>query len=133
MTHDEDLTPCNWSDVILDWLDTIGGIPLVHHVFHTFSKDLATETLYNIRKRITDNIKTLMMEAEDTSEARQMKVNNADITDPPAFSMPDSIDHVQTIRQRISKPPTNYPTPIFQILQLSRAILFSTQTKHLYA
>ena len=65
---DEDLTPCNRSDVVLDLLDAIGGTTLIHHVFHTFNMNLAMETLYDINKRIIDNIKTLMMEAENTSE-----------------------------------------------------------------
>ena len=98
MTINEDLTPCSRSDVVLDWLDTIGGTTLIHHVFRSFSKDLVTETLFNIKKRIVYNIKTLMMEAENTSEAHQMRINRADITDPPAFSIPASIDHMQTNR-----------------------------------
>ena len=36
------------------------------HAFHAFSKDLATESLYDVKKRVIDNIKTPTMEAENT-------------------------------------------------------------------
>jgi hypothetical protein len=46
---------------VLDWIDCIGGAPLVDHIFRVFSKDLATETLHDVRQRIIDNIETLVM------------------------------------------------------------------------
>jgi hypothetical protein len=64
---DEELTACNKSDVVLDWLDCIGGAALVDYIFRVFSKDLGTKTLHDIRQRIIDNIDTLLMEAENTA------------------------------------------------------------------
>ena len=53
--EDEDLTPTLESDVILDWLDALGGSKLVHHVFRVFSKELEAESLANLRQAISDN------------------------------------------------------------------------------
>ena len=37
-TDDEDLTPTLESDVVLDWLDSLGGTKLVEHTFRVFAK-----------------------------------------------------------------------------------------------
>ena len=44
---DEELTPLPQSDIVLDWMHTIGGPAFVEHVFCIFAKDLATETHHN--------------------------------------------------------------------------------------
>ena len=41
-TDDEDLTPTLESDVVLDWLDSLGGTKLVEHTFRVFAKELET-------------------------------------------------------------------------------------------
>ena len=92
--RNEDLTPCNQSDVVLNWIECIGGAPLVDHVFCVFSKDLATETLHDVKQKIIDNIETLVTEAEHTSKTHQIKVNRTDTISPCAFNDQVSIDRV---------------------------------------
>ena len=41
----EEMLACNQPDVVLDWLDTIGGIPLIEHTYRVFSQDLTVKTL----------------------------------------------------------------------------------------
>ena len=65
----EELTPLPQSDIVLDWMHAIGGPAFVEHVFHVFAKDLATETLHDKRQIILNKVNTLIMEAENTSEA----------------------------------------------------------------
>ena len=68
----EDFSPTMESDVVADWLETIGGPALLEHVFRTFSKDLQSESLADIRQRITDNLDNLKTES---SHAELSKVN----------------------------------------------------------
>ena len=53
-TADEDLTPTLESDIVLDWLHALGGVKLVDHIFRTFSKELETEALADLRQRISE-------------------------------------------------------------------------------
>ena len=45
------MTPCINSLVVMDWVDAIGGAPLVEHVHRVYAKDLETVTLprYHVR------------------------------------------------------------------------------------
>jgi hypothetical protein len=43
---DEDLTPTLESDVVLDWLDSLGKSKLVDQTFRVFAKELETYTLH---------------------------------------------------------------------------------------
>ena len=43
ITQDEELTPCINSIVVMDWIDAIGGAPLVEHVNRVYAKDLPPE------------------------------------------------------------------------------------------
>ena len=54
-TEDEDLSPTLESDVVLDWLYAMGGTKLVEHTLRVFSKELETESLADLRQRISDN------------------------------------------------------------------------------
>ena len=63
-TENEDLTPTLESDVVLDWMDAIGGNKLVNQTFRVFSKELETESLADLRQRISDNLPSLISEAE---------------------------------------------------------------------
>jgi hypothetical protein len=51
----------------LDWLEAVGGPQLQEQVFRVYSKDLETCTLTDIRIRISDNLKVLLAEAENTA------------------------------------------------------------------
>ena len=64
LAQDEDLTPCLEADVMVDWLDAIGGSPLVDHVFRAYSKELEGSSLADLQERISDNLTTLIAEAE---------------------------------------------------------------------
>ena len=74
LIKDEILTPCLESDIVLDWLQAIGGVPLVDHVFRVFSKDLESHSLADLQERISDTLSTLITESESTAEAAQISV-----------------------------------------------------------
>ena len=73
--NDEELTPCLSSDVVLDWLEALGGPELQEHIYRVFSKDLEVETLYDIQERINENIDSLLSEAQAATEASGVVVN----------------------------------------------------------
>ena len=64
VTEDEDMTPTVKSMVVLDWLDAVGGPPLVEHVHRVYAKELETNTLASLQSRIWKNMTALMREAE---------------------------------------------------------------------
>ena len=64
VTEDEDMTPTVKSMVVLDWLDAIGGPPLVEHVHRVYAKELETNTLASLQSRIWKNMTALMREVE---------------------------------------------------------------------
>ena len=61
---DEELSPCLESDIVSDWIEAIGGMPLLEHVFRVHSKDLEAVTLADLQERIAANLDTLLVEAE---------------------------------------------------------------------
>ena len=74
-TEDEDLTPTLESTVVGDWLATLGGAALQDLVIRVYAKDLETESLADLRERITDNLETLMAEAAQPSLASTATVS----------------------------------------------------------
>ena len=80
-TEDEELSPTLESDIVMDWLEAIGGIKLVEHVFRIFSKELESETLADLRQQISDNLTNLMNESE-----QQADLNRAFITEGRNYS-----------------------------------------------
>ena len=60
VTEDEDMTPTVKSMVVLDWLDAVGGPPLVEHVHCVYAKELETSTLASLQSRIWKNMTALM-------------------------------------------------------------------------
>ena len=64
VTEDEDMTPTVKSMVVLDWLDAVGGPPLVEHVHRVYAKELETTTLASLQSRIWKNMTALMREVE---------------------------------------------------------------------
>ena len=58
--EDEGLTLTLESDVVMDWLDALGGSKLVHHVFSVFFKELETESLADLRQAISVNLSNLL-------------------------------------------------------------------------
>ena len=83
-TEDEDLTPTLESDVVLDWMDAIGGAKLVNQTFRVFSKELETESLADLRQRISDNLPSLI------SEAEQVDINRTFV---PSRPNPELLNH----------------------------------------
>ena len=67
-TADEELSACLESDVVIDWLDAIGGSPLVEHVFRTYTNELKESSLADIQERIAQNLPMLSTEAEANAE-----------------------------------------------------------------
>ena len=91
--EDEDLTPTLESDVVLDWLDALGKNQLVEHVFRVFAKELETESLADLRQRISDNLSSLMTEAD-----QQVEISRA-------FVPQKSFSNQNQPQRRYSKPP----------------------------
>ena len=69
---DEDLTPTLESDIVLDWLDALGGQKFVDHVFRVFSKELETDSLPDLRQTVSENLNNLLAES-----AQQAELNRA--------------------------------------------------------
>ena len=90
---DEDLTPTLESDVVLDWLDALGKTQLVEHVFRVFAKELETESLADLRQRISDNLSSLMTEAD-----QQVEISRA-------FVPHKSFSNQNQTQRRYYKPP----------------------------
>ena len=73
--EDEDLTPTIESDIVLDWMEAVGGSKLVNNVFKTFAKELETESLADLRQRISDNITSLNDSENDQVELARTYVS----------------------------------------------------------
>ena len=73
--EDEDLTPTLESDIVLDWMDAVGGSNLVNNVFKTFAKELETESLADLRQRISDNMLSLNAPESDQVELARAYVS----------------------------------------------------------
>ena len=72
--QDEDLTPTLECDIVLDWLHAIGGPKLVDHVFRSFSKELETETLSDIRQRVAECLPALMSESDLQADLKRASI-----------------------------------------------------------
>ena len=59
ITEDEDMSPCINSLVVMDWIDAIGGAPLIEHVHRVYAKDLESSTLGSLQSRISKNLDSL--------------------------------------------------------------------------
>ena len=68
LAEDEELIPCIESDVVMDWLEAIGGPALQDHVFRLYSKDLEAGTLADLQERISENMETLLAESENATD-----------------------------------------------------------------
>ena len=97
-TENEDLTPTLESDVVLDWMDAIGGSKLVNQTFRVFSKELETESLADLRQRISDNLPSLI------SEAEQVDINRTFV---PSRPNPRAV-YNQPPRQHSPPPPQQF-------------------------
>lgn len=75
-TQEEEMSAASKSQVVLDWLDAIGGPALVEHVFRIFNKELQSETMHDIVQRIIDSLDTIIIEAGGAAEVREAKVNS---------------------------------------------------------
>ena len=82
--EDEDLSPTLESDVVLDWLYAMGGTKLVEHTLRVFSKELETESLADLRQRISDNLSSLSPEAEQADLNRTFVPKSS-----PRFNQPN--------------------------------------------
>ena len=106
-TSDEELSPTLESDVVLDWLDILGGAKLVEHIFRVFSKELETESLSDLRQRISENLVNLRSEAD-----QQAELNRALVSHPPnqprQFGRRSSAPQQRSFQPRQSQPPRNF-------------------------
>ena len=71
-TRNEPMSQFVESSVVKDWLIAIGGLQLLNQVFRVYSKELETQTLADLRRRIADNISVLQAEAESSALASRM-------------------------------------------------------------
>ena len=78
------LPPMLESDVVLDWLESLGGTKLVEHTFRVFAKELESESLADLRQRISDNLACLMSEADQQAELHRAFVQNRNSPPLPA-------------------------------------------------
>ena len=74
-TEDEDLTPTLESDIVLDWMEAVGGSNPVNNVFQKFAKELETESLADLRQRISDNMLSLNAPNSDQVELARAYVS----------------------------------------------------------
>ena len=74
INEDEDMTPCLNSIVVMDWIDAIGGAPLVEHVHRVYAKDLETVTLGSLQSRVSKNLDSLIHEIDDQQQAQINRV-----------------------------------------------------------
>ena len=88
ITEDEDMTPCINSLVVMDWVDAIGGAPLVEHVHRIYAKDLETVTLGSLQSRISKNMDSLIHEVEEQHQQQTTHINRVEYSRPPASSPP---------------------------------------------
>ena len=96
---DEDLPPTLESDCVLDWLDSIGGAKPVDQTFRVFAKELETESLADLRRRISDNLTSLLSESDQQAEFGRALVSNG-YQHPPNQK-----------RRRYTQPPSPYSQP----------------------
>ena len=73
--NDEDLSPTLESDIVVDWLDSMGGQKLVDHVFRAFSKELETESLADLRQRLTECLPYLLSESELNADMKRASIS----------------------------------------------------------
>jgi len=99
--HDEQLTPALESDIVMDWLEAIGGVELLEHVFRVFSKDLEKETLADLRPRISDCLETLQHDINQTmdglADRKQYPPNAMMIVGGTLDVLDDEKGHLQTV------------------------------------
>ena len=69
---DEPMAQFEESTVVKDWILAIGNIQLLQQVYRVYSKELETETLADLRRRIADNLSVLQAEAESSALASRM-------------------------------------------------------------
>ena len=109
-TEDEELSPTVESIVVSDWLLTLGGAPLQDLVVRVYAKDLETESLADLRDRITDNLESLKAEAAQQSLASTATVSWAR-SNPPAARGRSSYQPAQRLQWRSPAPQYRQPAP----------------------
>ena len=112
ITEDEDMTPCINSLVVMDWVDAIGGAPLVEHVHRVYAKDLETVTLGSLQSRISKNLDSLIHEVEEQHQQQATHINRVEYSRQP-FKQTQSPFKGNSNRPRPqqSKFPRNIQTP----------------------
>ena len=113
--EDEDLTPTLECDVVLDWLDAMGGPKLVENTLRLFSKDLETQSLADLRQRISDNLQSLSPDPEQADLNRAythpvQKFPQRSYRTPPT-PRPARPPTQPSTRQRGQTPPTSPLNP----------------------
>ena len=110
--EDEDLTPTLESDIVLDWLECLGKTQLVEHTFRVFAKELETESLADLRQRISDNLSSLMAEADQQAEISRAFVPQKSFSrqgyQPTRRNNPSNT--ARPNQPRYSQPPAPTPT-----------------------
>ena len=118
VTYDEELTPCLGSIVVMDWIEAIGGVPLVEHVFRVYAKDLETNTLGSLQTRISKNLDSLMLEMQEFEQAKINRVaaKNTMMSPPGIKKTPwqkakPNAPYKAPFSSASRQPPTHYSQP----------------------
>ena len=94
ITVDEDMSPCINSLVVMDWIDAIGGAPLIEHIHRVYAKDLESSTLGSLQSRISKNLDSLLHEIDEQqlATANRTEVMNK-ISNLERFSKPRVVSY----------------------------------------
>ena len=102
----------------MDWIEAIGGSPLVEHVFRVYAKDLENNTLGSLQTRISKNLDSLMLEVQEFEQAKINRVaaKNTMMSPPGIKKTPwqkskPNISYKAPFLTTPRQPPTQYSQP----------------------
>ena len=72
LTADEEITPSLENQVVIDWLESIGGIKLIKFVGHEYAKELETVSFFDLQEMMgqQENMQAIIEKMETEEEAR---------------------------------------------------------------
>ena len=104
--ENETMTPTINSLVVLDWLEAIGGPPLIEHTYRVYATELETATLSSLQSRIWKNLPALLHEIEETGDIQRISRTE---------TKPDGkCRQVVNVRNKNTKNEKNYTQSRFQ-------------------
>ena len=74
--EDEELTPALESQIVADWLESIGGVRLIKFVFQEYSRELESCTIFDLQEMLgkKENMTAILekMEIEEVSKLNRI-------------------------------------------------------------